>query len=269
MAEPYQFFDREADGNVAVVTMNRPPVNALSGDFLDELVRLLDELEPDPAVRAVAFFSANERIFLAGADLAGAMSGGAEGRPVKEVVREMVGRFQGAFDRLEAFSKPTVAAVAGHALGGGLEFCLACDFRTMVADRRATIGLTEIRLGILPGAGGTQRLPRVVGEGRATDMILRGKRLLAEDALEIGLVHEIYPPAQFREKSLALAHELAEGATVAIGKAKACIHKAFGGDLKAGLEAEAEAFTELVTTQDAMEGISAFFARRKPEFKGQ
>lgn len=269
-----KFFRVEREGAAAFVTMDRPPVNALSPDFMDELDAVSERLGSDPEVRAIAYLSANPRIFLAGADLAGALSGtdalgGGPDEPPVDRLRRMVRRFQAAFDRLEAVPKPTVAAIAGHALGGGCEFALACDFRLMIADQKATIGLTETRLGLLPGAGGTQRLPRVVGEGRATDLILRGRRLLAEEAAAIGLVHEAVPAESFAVRVREFTRELAAGATLALAEAKRAVHAAYGGEPAAALELEADAFARLALTEDAMEGISAFFGRRAPEFKGR
>lgn len=277
-AEPegLQYFRIEQDGPAAFVTMDRPPANALSPDFMDGLDAVLGRLAADPEVRAVAFLSANPRIFLAGADLGAALggvpaeggSGGDEAEAPADRLRRMVRRFQASLDRLEALPKPTVAAIGGHALGGGCEFALACDFRVMLADQKATIGQTETRLGLLPGAGGTQRLPRVVGEGRATDLILRARRLLAEEAVAIGLVHEAVPPDAFAARVREFTRELAEAATLALGEAKRAIHAAYG-DPVAGMAVEADAFTRLAFTADAMEGISAFFSRRAPEFKGR
>lgn len=255
------FVTVERDGGVATITFARPPVNALDVALLNEIHEAVKSVEHDDTVRAVLFRSGIPGIFIAGADL----------NSFKEEATSQAAMeaFHGCFNRIERLPKPTVAAISGHALGGGCEFTLACDFRLMVDDERSMIGLPEVTLGIYPGAGATQRLPRIVGQARALDIILHGRRLGAKDALAAGLVHELLPEDGFDGATRTYADRLASGATKALAAAKAHVLAAFNVPIDEGLRAEAEGFLEIRRTRDAAEGVAAFLEKRKPEFTGQ
>lgn len=251
----------QKEDGLAVVTFKRPPVNALSVEFLHEIDAVVQDVERDDAVRAVLFRSDIPGIFIAGADL--------HTFKEEETSEAAMEAFHGCFNRLERLPKPTVAAISGHALGGGCEFTLACDFRLMIDDDRSTIGLPEVSLGIFPGAGGTQRLPRIVGQAKALDIILHGRRLTGAEALAAGLVHELLPAATFDEDARKYAEKLAAGPTKALAAAKAHVLAAFNMPIDEGLRAEAQAFLAIRKTKDAAEGIEAFLEKRQAHFVGE
>ncbi len=259
------YFGVEVDGAVAVATFDKPPANTLDYEVYAQLSLLLDELESDDAVRAVVFASAHETIFVSGADL-GDMAGydrrrGATARKVDTV--------HATFLRLQRFAKPTVGALGGHALGGGCEFALCLDFRFM-ARGRARIGLPEVTLGIVPGGGGTQRLTRLVGRAKATELLLLGLRLSADEAAAAGLVTAACDdPAATLAAARDLAARLAEQAPVAVRGIKRALNDGVDGDLVRGLAVEREAVVEVLATADAQEGVAAFLERRPPRFEGR
>jgi len=255
------FVEVQRDGAVAAVQLNKPPVNALDAAFLREIDEAVAALEHDASVRAVVFRSAIPGIFIAGADIKAFQD--------PEATQAAIAAFHDCFNRIERLPKPTVAAISGHALGGGCEFALACDFRLMIDDGKSTIGLPEVSLGIFPGAGGTQRLPRIVGQARALDIILHGRRLKAPEAAAIGLVHEAVPADQFPQRVEEYVGGLAQGATRALALAKANVLQAFNVPLAEGLAAEARDFMAVLGTADAQEGVRAFLEKRAPTFRGQ
>lgn len=248
----------ELDYGVHVVTINNPPANTLSAGIQRDLLQLLEEVENNQAIRALVFKSANPKIFIAGADLGsmGATEGSAN-------IAESSKHVQDIFNRLEALRVPTIAAINGHALGGGCEFVLACDFRIM---GQGTIGLTEASLGLLPGAGGTQRMTRLLGGAKARELMYLSKRLKAEEAAVIGLITEAVSPEEVEEKAIALATTLAQSAVGAIGLIKESILAAEELPLEQGLLVERQAFAKTFTTGEAEEGIRAFFEKRPPNF---
>ena len=247
------------EGAVAVVTLNRPPVNALSAALAAELEAVVGRAA-DPAVRAVVITGSPH--FAAGADI-GELKAAASGSSDTPLASSL----STALLALEALSKPTIAAVRGFAFGGGLELALACDFRYLAEDAR--VGLPEIKLGIFPGAGGTQRLPRLVGLATAREMIYTGRHVKAEEALAIGLADKVFPGDGLLAAAMAGAAVLAQGATVAIGAAKRAINAALGLAMEAGLEVEASGFMACLGTEDAREGLAAFLEKREPGFKGR
>lgn len=259
------FFAVETDGGVAVATLDRPPANTLDGELYEELSGLIERLESDDGVRAVVFASANERIFVAGADLARMEAydrrRGAAARKVDMV--------HAAFLRLQRLAKPTIGAITGHALGGGCELALCLDFRLM-ARGRARIGLPEVTLGLVPGGGGTQRLARLVGRAKATELLMLGRRLDADEAAAAGLVTAACDDAAATlERARALAAELAERPPVALRLVKRALNDGVDGGLPAGLAVEREAVIEALATEDAREGPRAFVEGRPPEFRGR
>jgi enoyl-CoA hydratase len=255
----------ERDGGVATVVMNRPPANAMTPDFVGAICDAVAELGADADVRVIVLRSALERFFMAGADL-GNMAARVGST---DAGSRQVGVLSRRISVVERVPKPTIAAINGHALGGGCEIALCCDYRLMVDDGRATIGLTETALGLLPGAGGTQRLPRLVGRGAALKMIIEGRRLKAPEALAIGLVDAAVAPDDLDAAVAAKAAQLAGLATRAVGLAKLALLEGLDTTLDEGLALESKAFAEVLDTEDIKEGVGAFLEKRTPSFRGR
>jgi enoyl-CoA hydratase len=251
----------ERDGAVAVLTINRPDKrNALNSAVRAEIIHALDEVRDDDGVRVLVFTGAGEKAFIAGADI----NEFAQRTPLEQR-QAMTGRR--VFNEIAAFPKPTLAMINGFALGGGCELALACDIR-LAADS-ARLGQPEINLGIIPGGGGTQRLPRVVGMGQAMRLVLSGELIDAQEALRIGLVDLVFPPAELREQTLHLATAMAARSPVALQMAKAAIRAAAEMPLDAGLAYETELFITCFASEDRREGVAAFLEKRSPEFRGR
>jgi enoyl-CoA hydratase len=257
----YQTLLVELDGGVAVVTVNRPDKrNALNSQVRADILTALDFLRDDESVRVVVFTGAGEKAFVAGADIGEF----AERTPLEQ--REaMTGRR--VFDEIAAFPKPTIAMINGFCLGGGCELALACDVR--VASDAAKLGQPEINLGIIPGGGGTQRLPRVVGTGQAMRLILSGEIVDAAEALRIGLVDVVHPAADLRGRTLEFARGMAAKSPVALRMAKAAVRAAAEMPLAAGLAYETELFVTCFGSDDKREGVAAFLEKRPAEFTGR
>jgi enoyl-CoA hydratase len=254
-------------GATAVLTLDRPKVNALRAQTMDELASAVDEAQKDPSVRAIVITGAGEKAFSGGADLASAFRGDVKPGGEGQTIEAGLERFHQVLDRLEA-GKPTIGALNGVALGGGCELALACHFRVM--DPRAELGLTETNVGIFPAGGGTQRLPRLVGLGRALDMIVFGRRVGAEEAGEIGLATRIAPRAGGAlECALELAAEIEKRPPLAIQAAIEAIFSGIRFGHQMGLAAERAGLARVVPTEDALEGLQAFFAKRPPTFRGR
>ena len=250
-----------ADG-VATITLNRPDVlNAMNDGMRRELTHRFTELAADDGVRVVVVQGAGERAFSAGADIREFVE-----PPVPVRFREQRRQvdFRQVMDRCP---QPIIAAIRGYALGGGLELALACDIR--IAGDDAQLGLTEVNLAIIPGGGGTQRLPRLVGRGKALEMILTGARLPASEALRIGLVERVVPAAEVLEAAMQLARTLADKAPVAVRYAKEAVVKGLELPLADGLRLEGDLSTLLRTTEDRLEGARAFLEKRRPRWRGQ
>lgn len=260
-------FQTENRDGLMTVTINRPPVNAVSPEFIEELQELAHALGEDGSIRAVLFRSAIPGRFIAGADLAGVLQD-ESAEPMPERLRRLNREWRRAFYALERVPHITVAAIDGHCLGGGLEFALCCDYRLMLDDGKATVGLTETNVGLFPGAGGTYRLPRTVGLARAKDMIYRGRRILAPEALAAGLVHEIYGTDSFAEQAEAFARRLADGPTISLRAAKAAMMAGLN-DISLADRLEEDGFVRVAQTEDAAEGLTAFWEKRPPRFKGR
>ena len=245
-------------GGVATITLDRPPVNAVDLAVIDEFLRVVAELSSDRGVRAV-IITGRERRFCAGADIAMLRDTASENqRRARQWVDVQAG--------LEAMEKPVIAAINGYALGGGVELALACDLRLMA--RGHEIGFPEIQLGIFPGAGGTQRLARLLGPACALRLMMEGRRLSADEAHGLGLVDEVVPPELLQQTAHDMATRLAAGPTRAIGLLKRCVYQGYGRPLEEGLAIEAAAVAELIRTDDAREGMEAFLAKRPPRFTG-
>lgn len=255
-----EFVHLEIDGAVATIRIDRPPANALARPVSLELSQAAKAVEADDAIRAVVVWG-GERIFAAGADIKAMVEYGPE-----EVAPD-VGALERACRDLEAIRKPVIAAINGFALGGGLEVAVACDLRFAAQD--AKLGLTEIRLGIIPGAGGTQRLPRLIGLARARELILSGRQVEADEALAIGLVEGVAPAGEAYSVACHQASLFAEGPTLAYAAAKRALAAAGDGDLERGLRVEREAFLPLFATRDQEEGMRAFLEKRDPSFEGR
>jgi enoyl-CoA hydratase/carnithine racemase len=244
MTEPFVHVERRPDG-VALVRLDRPKANALSVDVLGQIYSAASALHDDPPGAVVLW--GGRRIFAAGAEIAELADDGAG----------TVGAgFHRALAALASVPRATIAAINGYALGGGLELALACDFRVCAED--STLGLPEVLLGLLPGGGGTQRLPRLIGSSRAKDLIMTGRQVPAAEALAIGLVNRVAAPDEVLEAALEWAATLARGPLVAHGLAKGAIDGGLDGTLAAGLAAELEAFTAVGRTEDAARGIASF-----------
>jgi enoyl-CoA hydratase len=251
----------QADG-VATVTLNRPDVhNAMNQAMRRELLEVFTRLRGDDTVRAVVVTGAGDKAFSAGADIREFLE-----PPVPTQFREARRRVD--FRReMERCPQPIIAAIRGYAFGGGLEMALACDIRIAAED--AQLGLTEINLAILPGGGGTQRLPRLVGRGKALEMIMTGMRIPAAEALRIGLVERVVPVAELPSAAQALARTLADKAPVALRYAKEAVVGGLGLPLEDGIRLENDLATLLRTTEDRVEGAKAFVEKRKPRWTGR
>jgi len=255
----YEHILVEIDAPIATLTLNRPKVlNALSPDLILELTTALSELDADGNVRAVVL-TGGPKVFAAGADIGDMADRG----PVDQLLRDQTGRWA----PLAGFSKPLIAAVNGYALGGGCEVALMCDL--IVAGETARFGQPEINLGIIPGAGGTQRWPRTAGKHVAMEVMLTGAPLTAQRAYELGLVNKVVPAEMTVEVARRFALQVAEKPPLAARMAKEAVLKAFESPLSDGLASERKSFYFLFATEDQKEGMHAFLEKRKGAFKGR
>lgn len=257
----YETITVEKREKVVLLTINRPDkLNALNSKVHKEGVAALDDLRMDDAVRVVVITGAGEKSFIAGADIS-------EFEGKTPVTQRSTFYEKTLFNSIDTFPKPVIAMVNGFCLGGGCELALACDIRT--ASETARFSQPEINLGIMPGGGGTQRLTRLIGEGRAMEMILTGDMIDAPTAHKFGLVNHVYPAAELEEKTLELANKIAEKAPVALQLCKEAVKFASRSNLDEGLRREVDLFAICFSTEDKQEGVSAFLEKRKPEFKGR
>ena len=255
----YQNILVSREGNVGIVQLNRPKVlNALNSELMVELVNALEELDKEQNVHTI-ILTGGESVFAAGADLR-EMS---EATPVDLVLSR---RFE-LWDRIRKISKPIIAAVSGYCLGGGNELAMNCDI--IIASETATFGQPEVNVGIMPGAGGTQRLTRAVGKYKAMEMILTGKPISADEAYRRGLVNRVVPTESLMDEAKKIANEIASKPTISVRAAKEAISRAQDTTLEVGLEFERKAFYMLFATEDGKEGMRAFLEKRKPAFKGR
>ena len=245
---------------IAVVQLNRPDVlNALNEELMGELLDALRALDDDEAIRCIVL-TGSDKAFAAGADIKETF---VTATPVTMLAQDLTTKWEG----IRKIKKPIIAAVSGYALGGGCELAMTCDI--VVASETAQFGQPEINLGIIPGAGGTQRLTRAVGKSVAMELILTGRRFKADEAKAIGLVAQVYPQATWLDDAKALARTIAEKPPVAVRLAIEAIDLVFSSTLEAGLEFERKAFYLLFATEDKNEGVDAFVNKRKPVFKGR
>jgi enoyl-CoA hydratase len=250
------------EDNVATVTINNPPMNALTGAVMAELESVVDRIAKDPEIKTVVI-TGTGNMFVAGADIreiAGISSGKAGA--------EITAKGQAILNKIEQLQKPVIAAINGlFCLGGGLELALACHIR--FAGDRARLGLPEIDLGIMPGFGGTQRLPRIVGPSKAAELILTGDKITAQEAKEIGLVNKVVPDAEVVKQAQGLAKKIASKGQVAVRSVMKALGVAVSMPLAEGLKKESELFGVLCETADMKEGVSAFFQKRQPKWQNK
>jgi enoyl-CoA hydratase len=248
------------DAPIAVVQLDRPEVlNALSEELMDELVASLETLDGEPDIRCIVL-TGSDKAFAAGADIKQSF---VDATSASMLEQDLTTRWE----RVRKIRKPIIAAVSGYCLGGGCELAMTCDI--IVASETAQFGQPEVNLGIIPGAGGTQRLTRAVGKYRAMEIILTGRRVKADEAKAIGLVAQVYPAATWLEDAKTLARTIAEKPPIAVRLATEAIDLAWNSTLDAGLEFERKAFYLLFSTEDKKEGVDAFVNKRKAVFKGK
>ncbi len=256
---PYETMNLSREDGLAVVTLNRPPANAISEALMRELNAVLSEIESDAAVRCLIITGAGDRIFCAGADLGSAFSG--------PDVTSFLRFGNSVLRRIERFPKPVIAAINGHALGGGCEISMACHIR--ILKDTARMGQTESNLGIIPGYGGTQRFPRLVGRGVALEHLILGTQIPAQECYRIGLVNRLSREGETLNDAKALAREIAKRPPVATRLIIEALDDGIHAPIDQALEIETRAFDKVLKTEDAGEGIQAFFEKRPAQFKGK
>jgi enoyl-CoA hydratase len=250
-----------ADAGIGTITLDRPPANSYDLEYVQELGEAVDEAASDQEVRVVILRSASEKFFCAGADIKAFQAGPHERN------MEMIETSHRTLSSIARIPKVFIAEINGHALGGGLEIPLACDLR-FAGDGDYRLGTPEATLGLLPGNGGTQRLPRLIGRSRALDLMITGRTVTPSEAYELGIVDALLPADELREKTLDYARKLAAGATKAIGNIKLAVHEGIDDGLERGLERERELVEELFLSDDGQEGLAAFAEKRQPTFTG-
>ena len=261
MSQNYETILVDRRDRVAIITINRPEKrNALNIQTRAEGAAILDELHDDDAIRVVVFTGAGDKAFIAGADIAEFA-----GRTALQQRAIMLER--GLFNAIDTFPKPVIAMVNGYCLGGGCELALACDIR--IASENASFGQPEINLGIIPGGGGTQRLPRLIGEGKAMEMILTGEIINAQEAFRCGLVNQVVPADHLEAKTMEIANRIAEKSPIALRLAKEAVKLASRSNLDEGLRREVDLFALCFSSGDKDEGVKAFLEKRRADFKGK
>ena len=260
MTYNYLLYDKE--GGISIVTINRPEsLNALNGEVYQELYQIFQEIEDDPDVGVVILTGSGEKAFVAGADIA-------EMQPQNSIeIGGFIDNARKASDRIYTLSKPVIAVINGFVLGGGCELAMCCDLR--IASENARFGQPEINLGIIPGAGGTQRLTRLVGMTRAKELIYTGDIIDANIALTIGLVNKVVPADNLMSEARGLAQKLLSKSSIALSLAKIAITSGVNMDLSSGLDLETQCFALCFATEDQKEGMKAFLEKRKPQFKNK
>jgi enoyl-CoA hydratase/carnithine racemase len=255
-----EFVKLEITGGIGTIRLDRPPMNPLNTQVQEELRTAAQAAAGNDEVKAVIVYG-GEKVFAAGADIA---------EFTEQTYQDMVvraGNLSSAFDSVARIPKPVVAAITGYALGGGCELALACDWRVVAED--AKLGQPEIKLGLIPGAGGTQRLARLVGPARAKDLIFSGRMVDAEEALRIGLADRVAPAAEVYDTAVRMVQPYVTGPTLALRAAKQAVDAGLSLDLASGLALESQLFAGLFATDDRLEGTKAFIEKRKPTFTGR
>ncbi|PWA09438.1 enoyl-CoA hydratase [Pueribacillus theae] len=245
------------NNGIATVVIDNPPMNALGDQVRTELLEAFKDLKADHEVVAIILTGAGERAFMAGADIKEFNESGNphKNKPVEE---------ENVFNFIESIPKPTIALINGYALGGGLELALTCDIR--IAEEHAKFGLPEVKLGLLPGGGGTQRLPRIVGPSKAKELMFTGDHIPAEEALQLNMISKVVPKGEGMKAAIQLAEKVANHSLQALSRIKRLVNEGSELPLDEGLVIERQLFSELFETKDAKEGISAFVEKRKPVF---
>jgi enoyl-CoA hydratase len=256
---PYETLIVTNEERVGLITLNRPPANAISEQLMRELNAALNGYEADDAIRVIIITGTGDRIFCAGADLGSAFAGGE--------VESFVRFGTGVVRRIERFPKPVIAAMNGHALGGGCEIAMACHFRLLKESAR--MGQTESNLGIIPGYGGTQRLPRLIGRTKALEYLILGTQIPANECLALGLVNRLCREGETLDDARTLARQLAKRPPIATRLIIEAVDEGLEAPIEKGLDIEVRAFLKSLRTEDAAEGIQAFFAKREGEFRGR
>lgn len=254
----FETISLDVASHVALLTLNRPPMNSVTWNMVHEIEKAIEELQNDKDVRVLVITGSGEKAFCAGMDIGDAVAHPDVGD---------VGR--GIWSKVDRFTKPTFAAINGHALGGGCELTLCCHFRFMTDNPKALIGCPELNLAIIPGWGGTQRMTRLLGRGKALNLILNSKRLSSQEALNIGLVDGIFPQDQIMPQVMEMARALAEKAPIAAQAAVNATTTFLHEGIEEGLKAEGDGAHRCVASKDAAEGFMAFMEKRKPVFKGE
>ncbi len=248
----------EKKGHIGILTINHPPANAFSLDTFEDFEKALDELENDRDIRVVVITGQGEKCFSAGFDVSDAGNADKTGSMGQEL-----------WTRVDRFPKPTVAAINGYALGGGLELALSCHFRIMTDHPKAKVGLTELNLGLIPAWGGTQRMSRQIGRSKALEMMLLSKKVNAAEALEIGLVDQVSASSQVMKDAMELAGRLAEKPPVAVRAVLNAVSAGLDRGIDEGLRSEQEGLQAVKDSDDSKEGVIAFLEKRPPVFKGE
>ncbi|WP_449539364.1 enoyl-CoA hydratase-related protein [Ferdinandcohnia sp. Marseille-Q9671] len=252
----------QIENHIATVTLNRPEaMNCFNYEMLQALADVVEDIRTNADVRVVILTAAGEKAFSVGADLK-------ERKTLNESqVRRNVYKIGQVFESIGDLPQPTIAAINGYAFGGGMELALACDFRISVEE--TSMGLTETSLAIIPGAGGTQRLPRLIGETKAMELILTAKRLSASEAKDYGIVSKVVSPEELIPESLKLANAMLKNGPLALQQAKFAIKQGMNADLHTGFQIERKAYEVIIPTEDREEALAAFNEKRKPNFKGK
>ncbi|WP_052665977.1 enoyl-CoA hydratase/isomerase family protein [Nitriliruptor alkaliphilus] len=250
------------EDRIGYITLDRPPANSYDRTFIEELGAATDQLDSDDDVRVIVVRSSSEKFFSAGADVKNFAESDADTN------NDMVRLAHRVFDRFGAIDKLTIAAINGHALGGGYEIALACDVR-IAAEGRYRIGLPEVTLGLLPGTGGTQRLPRLIGRGRALLLMTTGTSVTPDEAARLGMVDRLVPAEELTDHVREVASTIARGAPLAIAATKRAVHRGVDRPLAEGLQIELDELAPLFGSEDGAEGMAAFLEKRSPEYQGR
>jgi enoyl-CoA hydratase/carnithine racemase len=259
MADTFVTLTKEAP--LGIITLNRPPANSYNLAFMEHLDAAIEAVAADDEIKAAMIVSASEKFFCGGADIKAFLAN------TPEANMEMVTFAHQALAKIAAIPKVFIAVINGHAMGGGLEMALACDLR-FAGDGKFLLALPEATLGLLPGNGGTQRLPRLIGANKALELMLTGQTVSPQTALELGIVNKLFPVDSLLEEAKAYALKLATGPTLALGHIKRCVHEGVQLSLAEGLALERELIAELFASEDGTEGLTAFVEKRPAEFKG-